>query len=53
LICRKAVVPKAAVLFARYLGPTGAFEMMDVLMVALTFGGFALAIGYAYACERL
>jgi hypothetical protein len=29
------------------------FPMMDVLMVALTFGWFALAIGYAYACERL
>jgi len=39
--------------FARYLGATGAFKMMDVLMVALTLGWFALAIGYAYACERL
>jgi hypothetical protein len=28
-------------------------SMMDVLMLALTFGFFALAIGYAYACERL
>jgi len=27
--------------------------MMDVLMVALSLGWFALAIGYAYACERL
>jgi uncharacterized membrane protein YsdA (DUF1294 family) len=27
--------------------------MMDVLMVALSFGWFALAIWYAYACERL
>jgi hypothetical protein len=27
--------------------------MMDVLMLALTFAWFALAIGYAYACERL
>jgi hypothetical protein len=27
--------------------------MMDVLMLALAFGFFALAIGYAYACERL
>jgi len=27
--------------------------MMDVLMLALTFGLFALAIGYTYACERL
>jgi hypothetical protein len=28
-------------------------QMMDVLMIALTFVFFALAIGYAYACERL
>jgi hypothetical protein len=28
-------------------------SMMDVLMVALTIGWFALAIGYVYACERL
>jgi len=27
--------------------------MMDVLMLALAFGLFALAISYAYACERL
>jgi len=27
--------------------------MMDVLMLALVFGFFALAIGYSYACERL
>jgi hypothetical protein len=28
-------------------------SMMDVLMLALAFGFFALAIGYTYACERL
>jgi hypothetical protein len=27
--------------------------MMDVLMLTLAFGWFALAIGYAHACERL
>jgi hypothetical protein len=27
--------------------------MLDVLMLALAFGLFALAIGYTYACERL
>jgi len=27
--------------------------MMDVLMLALATGLFALAIGYTYACERL
>lgn len=27
--------------------------MMDILMLALGFAFFALAIGYTYACERL
>lgn len=27
--------------------------MMDLLMLALGFGFFALAIGYTYTCERL
>jgi hypothetical protein len=27
--------------------------MLDILMLALAFGWFALAIGYTYACERL
>ena len=27
--------------------------MLDVLMLALALGLFALAIGYTYACERL
>lgn len=27
--------------------------MMDVLMLGLAFGFFALAIGYTYVCERL
>jgi hypothetical protein len=31
----------------------GAHSMMDLLMLALTFGLFALAIGYSYVCERL
>jgi hypothetical protein len=28
-------------------------QMLDVLMIALSASFFALAIGYAYACERL
>ena len=28
-------------------------QMLDVVMIALSVGWFALAIGYAYACERL
>ena len=31
----------------------GSIPMMDILMLALAFGFFALAIGYTYACERL
>jgi hypothetical protein len=27
--------------------------MLDIVMVALGLGFFALAIGYGYACERL
>jgi len=27
--------------------------MMDVVMVALAFGFFALSIAYVYACEQL
>jgi hypothetical protein len=32
---------------------SGAFPMLDILMLALGLGFFALAIGYTYACERL
>lgn len=27
--------------------------MLDILMLALAAGFFALAVGYTYACERL
>ena len=29
------------------------YLMLDVLMLALGLGFFAVGIGYAYACERL
>ena len=32
---------------------TRSIPMMDILMLALGFAFFALAIGYTYACERL
>ena len=35
------------------LSATRSISMMDILMLALGFGFFALAIGYTYACERL
>jgi hypothetical protein len=28
-------------------------SMLDVLMVALALGFFALSVGYAYVCDRL
>jgi hypothetical protein len=31
----------------------GAFPMMDVVMVALALGFFAVSIAYVYACEQL
>jgi hypothetical protein len=34
-----------------YLSEVG--SMLDVLMVALALGFFALSVGYAYACDRL
>ena len=34
-------------------GATRSISMMDILMLALGFGFFALAIGYTYVCERL
>jgi hypothetical protein len=40
----------------RYHAHSNLFEdssMLDVLMVALALGFFALSVGYAYACDRL
>jgi hypothetical protein len=31
----------------------GAIQMLDVMMLAIGLGCFALSVGYAYACERL
>jgi len=36
-----------------FAGTKRSNAMMDILMLALGFGLFALAIGYTYACERL
>jgi hypothetical protein len=38
---------------ARNRSLLGARHMLDILLLALGFGFFALSIGYAYACERL
>ena len=34
-------------------GAIRSIPMLDILMLALGLGFFALAIGYTYACERL
>ncbi|WP_314947048.1 hypothetical protein [Bradyrhizobium cosmicum] len=39
--------------YAGYRRATRRPSMMDILMLALSFAFFALAIGYTYACERL
>jgi hypothetical protein len=31
----------------------GAIPMLDVILLALGLGFFALVVAYAYACERL
>jgi hypothetical protein len=33
--------------------PSEDSSMLDILMVALALGFFALSVGYAYACDRL
>ncbi|MCS3762697.1 hypothetical protein GGE24_004705 [Bradyrhizobium centrosematis] len=50
-LLRAAVGPPRKV--ASAWGATRSNPMMDILMLALGFGFFALAIGYTYACERL
>ncbi len=35
------------------IAPHQEHSMLDIFMLALGLGFFALSIGYAYACERL
>ena len=37
----------------RAIGISEELSMLDIVMVALGLGMFALSVGYAYACERL
>jgi hypothetical protein len=34
-------------------GPKGASKMLDVVMLAIGLGFFALSVGYAMACDQL
>ncbi|SDG55255.1 hypothetical protein SAMN05216338_1001705 [Bradyrhizobium sp. Rc2d] len=40
-------------IIAGRMDATRIISMMDILMLALGFAFFALAVGYTYACERL
>jgi hypothetical protein len=31
----------------------GSLQMLDLILLAMGLGFFALSVGYAYACERL
>ena len=31
----------------------GSIQMLDLIMLAIGLGFFALSVGYAYACDRL
>jgi len=53
LTYRKVILANAPMIAVRWRSTNRSTQMMDVMMLALTFGWFALAIGYAYACERL
>ena len=33
--------------------PLRSIQMLDVIMLALGLGFFALSVGYAFACDRL
>jgi hypothetical protein len=52
LTCRKAAGGRAQALGIR--PSTGrSIRMLDLVMLAIAAGFFALTIGYAYACDRL
>jgi hypothetical protein len=34
-------------------GVAGSTEMLDIIMLAIGFGFFALSVGYAIACDQL
>jgi hypothetical protein len=53
LIHRKLPCRNAAIVIGEMTSRNKEHAMMDVLMIALAIGFFALAIGYTYACERL
>jgi hypothetical protein len=49
--CQKA--PQGAWFAKRAELSPGAWSMLDILMIALALGFFALSVGYTVACDRL
>jgi len=49
----QCVRPAAALNARTNPAPFEESSMLDVVMVALALGFFAVSVGYAYACDRL
>jgi hypothetical protein len=47
LVCKQTLVANGAA------GAGGSAEMLDVIMLAIGLGFFALSVGYAMACDQL
>jgi hypothetical protein len=52
-LIHRSCLPETETWLPQRQSATRRIPMMDILMLALGFGFFALAIGYTYACERL
>ena len=42
-----------SLLYAAWRAPGGSTEMLDIVMLAIGLGFFALSVGYAMACDQL
>jgi len=47
LVCKRNLVAWGAA------GARGSTEMLDIIMLAIGLGFFALSVGYAMACDQL
>jgi hypothetical protein len=53
LIRINASVASGSLLHAGQRAPEGASKMLDIVMLAIGLGFFALSVGYAMACDQL
>jgi len=54
LILRNAVACKGTLaIYTVQWAPGGALKMLDIIMLGLGLGFFALSVGYTYACDQL